>query len=165
MFKCIFIIKTTIFWFKFPWSLFVPTCPARCRSPLPQPMLEYSAGSHSWGQYLSQMDLVSSNLVKSHLLRNSFICQVVLKFCTEHSCIMAMLCAFFFRNDWITEIDILDKQIFSTFILKMSFRWITYIPGTGSVLSIILLSYLDWKMLKQTYDVLSVACMLCVYYS
>ena len=40
-------------------------------------------------------------------------CQIVLRFCTEHDGITAILCATF-QNDLTTEIDLLDKRDFAT---------------------------------------------------
>ena len=46
-------------------------------------------------------------------------CQIILKFCTEHGSITAVLCANF-QNDLATEIGILGVQVSAKFEFKMS---------------------------------------------
>ena len=50
----------------------------------------------------------------------------VLKFCTEHGGIPAVLSAKF-QNDCISETDVMDKRVFSRFEFKMSFERLSYI--------------------------------------
>ena len=53
-------------------------------------------------------------------------CQMVVKFCTEHGSITAVLCANF-QNDLTIEIDVLKERHFVRFEFKLSFKWISCI--------------------------------------
>ena len=56
-------------------------------------------------------------------LRN---CQIVLKYCTEHGSITAVLCAKF-QNDLTNEMDVLDERDFARFEFEMSFGRISHV--------------------------------------
>ena len=56
-------------------------------------------------------------------------CWIVLKFCTEHGSITAVLCAKF-QNDLATKMGIVDERDFARFKFKMRFGRISYI-GTA----------------------------------
>ena len=64
--------------------------------------------------------ILNSNLLKYSSTITSFICPIVLKFCTEHSSITAMLCAKFW-NDQTTEKWVVGKWVFSRFEFKVRF--------------------------------------------
>ena len=57
----------------------------------------------------------------------SLICQIVLKFCTEHAMLRAN-----FRNHMTNKTDVLDEWIFTKFEFNMSFGW--YVDCTPNVI-------------------------------
>ena len=58
----------------------------------------------------------SENLFDLNLL---LCCQIILKFCTEHGSITAVLCANF-QNDLTTKMDVMDEQEFKRFLSGVS---------------------------------------------
>ena len=65
--------------------------------------------------------------LKSH--KNMYIFKVfasnpvILKFCTEHGSLTAMLCAKS-QNHWTADIDVINKQDFMRFDSRNIFRWV-----------------------------------------
>ena len=51
---------------------------------------------------------------------------IILKFCTEHGSITAVLCANF-QTDWTIETDVMDQPVFLRFEFKMSLKRISCI--------------------------------------
>ena len=91
----------------------------------PSGSLPTSRGAVEQGA-MSNIGYPSETHLKSKSCKNSFALNSylnwpnVLKFCTEHSSITAVLCAKF-RNDWAIETDVMDKLDFTRFEFKMSF--------------------------------------------
>ena len=69
---------------------------------------------------------------------------IILKFCTEHGNITAMLCAKF-QNDCITETGVIEKRDFMIFEFKRSLRWISYIAQQPCFLQTLSLNILSWS--------------------
>ena len=76
---------------------------------------------------------LSWNLVCPQLITQT----VVLRFCTEHDRITAVLCAKF-QNYWATETNVMDERDFARFEFKISFECSSFIaqPPARSGLSI-----------------------------
>ena len=88
--------------------------------------------------------LVKYGMSETHLKLNSrkipfahnscFSWKIILKFCTKHSGITAVLCAKF-QTDWIIETDEMNERDFARFKFKMSFGWISYIVHHPRIIS------------------------------
>ena len=87
---------------------------------------DYSTGvlCNIWFPPETHPELKSCKIFYAHdlLCSHSF----VLKFCTEHGGIPAVLSAKY-QNDCISETDVMDERVFSRFKFKMSFERISYI--------------------------------------
>ena len=71
--------------------------------------------------YLSETHLGLKSLEISHVHNTQFSCQIILKSCTEHGSIIAMLCAKF-QNDWNNEQYFMANKVLTRFEFKMSFQ-------------------------------------------
>ena len=70
---------------------------------------------------------------------------IILKVCTEHDNVIAMVCAKFQFN-LMTESDIMDKWDFKTFEIKMRFSWISYITTTPDTIAAWISNYIHYKV-------------------